>query len=394
MAERPRVSLVALGVGLAAAGVGAVVGTAVERAAMGRSLVPGRRRDADGGDLDEDGAPYGSAHGDELEVRADDGTLLHVEVDEPDEPPAPGVPTIVFSHGYALTLDSWHYQRLALRGRYRLVLWDQRGHGRSERGPRESATIDQVGDDLAAVLAAAAPTGPLLLVGHSMGGMTVMSLAASRPDLVRERVLGAALVSTSAGGLEKADFGLPGLGRIVQRLAPATVSALSLTPGLVQRGRRLGSDLESVLVRRWSYASPVSAALVRFTASMIAATDIRVIGDFLPTFGSHDKRQALAALADAQLLVLVGDGDLLTPTDHSREIAELLPGAEHVVVHRGGHLVMLEHPGIVTAHLEELIARAQRARGGTRPRGTRRPSRPVTRTVTAVRRRHRREGAA
>ncbi|MFN8077742.1 MAG: alpha/beta hydrolase [Kineosporiaceae bacterium] len=392
MAEGPRVGLVSLGVGLAAAGVGAVVGSAVERVAMGRPLVPGRHRGRVEAQVDEFGIAYGSLRGRVEQVRASDGTLLHVEVDEPAEA-SPQAPTLVFSHGYALTLDSWHYQRMALRGRYRMVFWDQRGHGRSERGPRASATIDQVGEDLAAVLEAVAPQGPLVLVGHSMGGMTVMSLAAQRPDLVRERVLGAALVSTSAGGLGKADFGLPGLGPLVHRVAPATVSALSLTPGLVQRGRRLGSDLESVLVRRWSYAGPVSPGLLRFTAAMIAATDIRVIGDFLPAFGSHDKRQGLEALSGAELLVLVGDGDLLTPTSHSEEIAALLPGAEHVVVRHAGHLVMLEHPGIVTAHLEDVLRRAT-SRGRSRAGRAVRARRPVTRTVTAVRRRHRREGVA
>ena len=91
---------------------------------------------------------------------------------------------MVVSHGYALSLDSWHYQRLALQGRVRTVWWDQRGHGRSQRGPVGSATIDQVGADLAAVIEATAPTGPLVLVGHSMGGMTVMSLADPPPGAV------------------------------------------------------------------------------------------------------------------------------------------------------------------------------------------------------------------
>ena len=96
-----------------------------------------------------------------------------------------GPPTIVFSHGYALSLDSWHFQRKALRGRYRLVFWDQRGHGRSATGPHGSATIDQIGRDLARVIEALAPDGPLVLVGHSMGGMTVMSLAEQDPACSR-----------------------------------------------------------------------------------------------------------------------------------------------------------------------------------------------------------------
>ncbi len=266
----PKVGLLSLGVGLAAAGIGAAVGLAAERVAVGRPLRP--EVDRNGRPLDDEG--LGTLHSAPLRVEADDGTLLHAEVDElPGDVPSPV--TVVFSHGYALSLDSWHYQRKALRGRYRLVLWDQRGHGRSATGPHGSATIDQVGRDLARVLEATAPEGPVVLVGHSMGGMTVMSLAEKDPQFFDERVLGVALVATSAGGLGRVDFGMPRLGPFVQRLAPTAVKALTRTPDLVERGRRIGSDLESLLVRRYSYASPVSAALVRFTADMIASTRLR-----------------------------------------------------------------------------------------------------------------------
>jgi pimeloyl-ACP methyl ester carboxylesterase len=400
--NRARVGLISLGAGLAAAGVGAAIGLAAERAAFRR------RRDPDGVD-------YTALRTPGTEVIADDGTVLHVEVDEPDPPAdggtAPGggkgsrtgnggrgnggrgrggrgpeaTPTLVFSHGYALSLDSWYYQREALRGRFRLVFWDQRGHGRSGEGPDGSATIDQLGSDLRAVLRAVAPDGPLVLIGHSMGGMTVMSLAEREPELFRDRVLGVALVSTSAGGLADVDFGIPGLGSLVRTVGPPTLRVLTRTPKLVAQGRKLGSDLETFLVGRYSYASPVPPSLVRFTAEMIAATRLNVISDFLPAFSEHDKREALAALDGIEMLVIVGDSDLLTPADHSEEIVHRLPAAEHVVVRRAGHLLMLEHPDVLTGHLVELVERAMRAV----------PQRPgrVRRTVTPLRRKHR-DGAA
>jgi pimeloyl-ACP methyl ester carboxylesterase len=273
-----------------------------------------------------------------------------------------------------------------------MVFWDQRGHGRSATGPPAAATIDQLGSDLSEVIDAVAPSGPLILVGHSMGGMTVMSLAYRRPELFAERVIGVALVSTSAGGLGDVDFGLAGLGQLVQRFAPTTVKVLTRTPRLVERGRRIVSDLESVLVRRYSYASPVSAALVRFTAEMIASIRLEVISDFLPTFSQHDKREALAALGGREVLVIVGDKDLLTPLDHSAEIAQRLPNAEHVVVRDGGHLLMLEHPQVVNAALMELIRRSIAAASGEEP-PVRRPS-PVRRTVASLRRRRGSHGGA
>ena len=86
------------------------------------------------------GEPYGSLRGEVHRVTADDGTALHVEVDEldvdgPPDPAGTSTVTVVFSHGFCLNQDIWHYQRQWLRGRYRLVLWDQRGHGRSRHRP-------------------------------------------------------------------------------------------------------------------------------------------------------------------------------------------------------------------------------------------------------------------
>ena len=271
------------------------------------------------------------------------------------------------------------------------MFWDQRGHGRSQAGPAGSATIDQLGSDLARVIEAVAPQGPLILVGHSMGGMTVMSLAAHHPELFAERVLGVGFISTSAGGTSDVDLGMSRLGRLMIRMAPSTVKVLTHTPRLVEHGRRIGSDLEAVLVRRYSYASPVSSALVAFTADMIAATRLEVISDFMTTFTSHDKREALAAVNGRELLVIVGDSDLLTPADQSADIVARLPGAELVVLHRGGHLLMLEHPTLVNDHLVSLFERAIRAhaeapsrrslRKGDRRRGRGR----VTHTVTPLR---------
>ncbi|GAB2684731.1 alpha/beta fold hydrolase [Thalassiella azotivora] len=350
----PRTGLLSLGIGLGAAAAGAVLGVAAERVAVGRPLVPGRQGPA------PREVPLGSLRSTPRVVTADDGIALHVEVDEPSEPDPDGL-TVVFCHGYALNLDSWHFQREAMRGRFRMVFWDQRGHGRSQRGAVGSATINQVGSDLRAVLEATVPRGPVVLVGHSMGGMTVMSLAAHSPALFEDRVVGVALVATSAGGLASNDYGLRVAGPAFQRIAPAVLGALARRPSLVERGRRIGGDLEQVLVRRYSYASDVPEDLLDFTARVIASTRIEVINDFFPEFNQHDKSEALATLGAVETLVLVGDDDLLTPSRYSDDIVQRIPHAEQVVVKDAGHLVMLEHPEVVTPHLLALLDRARRA---------------------------------
>jgi pimeloyl-ACP methyl ester carboxylesterase len=330
--------------GLAAAG--AAVGLAAERYAVGRSL-RGRDPFAD--------EPFGSLRGDPLVVPAADGVELYAEVDDPGE--AGSDLTVVFSHGYALNLDVWHFQRRDLRGSARLVFWDQRSHGRSGRAPEGSVTFERLADDLGGVLDAAAPTGPVLLVGHSMGGMTVMDLLVRRPELLG-RVVGIAFVASSAGGLREVTLGVPGpAGRLAGRLAPGVVSGLARQPDLVERGRRAGSDLGFVLTKRYSFADDAPASLVEFTAQLNAGTPIGVVAEFLPVFATHDQRERLGLLSEADTLVVGAGRDLLTPVSHSREIAERLPGARYVEVPDAGHMVLLERHEVVTAHLRAQLDR-------------------------------------
>ena len=169
-------------------------------------------------------------------------------------------------------------------------------------------------------------------------------------------------MSTSAGGLADVHWGLRGqLGAVAHKVVPAAVAGLARVPALVTRSRRIGSDLQQVVVQRYSYASPVPESLVRFTAEMISATPIEVVAEYLPTFDLHDKHEALAALDGIETLVLSGADDLLTPPEHSEEIVQRLPGAEQVLVPEAGHLVMLEHPDVVTQAISGLLERAARS---------------------------------
>jgi hypothetical protein len=87
----------------------------------------------------------------------------------------------------------------------------------------------------------------------------------------------------------------------------------------------VATDFETLLVRRYSFASDVPPAVVRFAAAMIAATRVDVISDFLPAFSGHDKRDAVAAMSATEAVVMVGDKDLLTATGHSEELPGCCP---------------------------------------------------------------------
>ena len=326
---------------------GAALGLVAERRVVGRAR---SRPDP------EAGQPFGALPADRVRtVRADDEVGLHVEEVGPPDAPL----TVVLAHGYTQQLAAWHYQRLALQETYRVVLWDQRSHGRSGRSADEASTIDQLGRDLQAVLEAVVPEGPVALVGHSMGGMTVMALADQRPELFGDRVVAVALIGTSAGRLSELTFGLPALVPAVRRALPLLLRGMRTHPETYERTRRLGTDLAFVVARRFAFGSlDVSPAQVAFVEEMTARCPVDVVAAFYDTFTGHDKLAALDVLRGVPTLVLVGGSDRVTPEDHSRAIAEALPDAELVVVEGAGHMVTLERHEQVDAALHALLERA------------------------------------
>jgi pimeloyl-ACP methyl ester carboxylesterase len=357
MSPSGRRGLVGLGVGLGVAGAATAAGIVTDR--LNRRL----------GEALETGEGLTMRPTREIAVLADDGVPLHVEVDEPLEGSDPQVdgtakPTVVLSHGYCLTSECWVFQRRALsRAGYRVVVWDQRGHGRSEKGAKESYTIDQLGEDLFRVIAATAPEGPLALVGHSMGGMTTMALGASHPDVIKERVTAFGCISTSPGGLPLANGDLgASAGRILlERLGPRIAGLFESRPEILKTILRANKEVEEFLVERYSFHSPVPRSVIQLTAKMLLGTDLSVMSSFTPAFGAYDKTAALAYFDGVETLVFNGEHDVLTPPEHSEAIVRAIPGAEHVIVRDAGHVIMLEHPELLNEQLEMLFERAVRA---------------------------------
>lgn len=340
-----------LGGGLIAAGAvaaGAVAGAIAERAVMSRGARPAI----------PDEFAMGTVRGEVRVLVMADGTEIHVEVDEAEADP---LVTVIFCHGYSLNLDSWHFQRLALRGRARLVFYDQRSHGRSSRADFDSHHVDQLGADLYEVIQHVAPEGPLMLVGHSMGGMTIMALADRHPELFGDRIYGVALLATTPGGLANVNLGLPpAVGRVFQAVAPLAAQSLARRKDVVERGRRGTSDLSLLITRMYSFGSRASDQAGAFVAEMISGTPIDVLAEFLPALNDHDKRAVLPVLQKTEVLVIVGANDRLTPVEHSAEIVRAVPGAEFVVIKDSGHMVNIEHHEQVDVLLIELLERVQR----------------------------------
>ena len=346
-----RTGLIGAAAGVVAVGV--AVGLAAERRAVG---APRRRPDPDARE------PFFSLPADRTRrVVTDDGVPLHVEEVGPADAPL----TLVFLHGYTQEMAVWHYQRqeLAKDNPGRLVFYDHRSHGRSGRGRAETATIDHLGRDLSAVLHAVVPHGPIVLVGHSMGSMTILALADSEPELFGSRIVGVALISSSTGKLAELTFGLPTVARPVASVGLDWLfRGVRKRPAPFERGRQIGTDLAYVIARHLVFGGrDASPALVEFVEQMAASTPVDVIAEFYTAFTNHDKLEALDVLTGVETLVLVGSKDLLTPLEHSEAIAQALPDATFVVVEGSGHMVQLERAPLVTMHLRTLVARATRS---------------------------------
>ena len=292
-------------------------------------------------------------------VRTDDGVDLHVEVDGGED--TAGL-TVVFSHGFTARLAEWELQRAALRGRARLVLWDQRGHGRSGWTRLTAATIDRTGRDLGQVLDATTPAGPVVLVGHSMGGMSVMALARQRPELFGDRVVGVCLLATSSGGL--VETGLLGLGvKLIRkvRLLRTYLRLLQFAAPLLERFRRRGTAIGRRVTRRLLFGpDDADLANVRLVQELLEEIPWPIVMAFYATFLDHDETAALEVLRRVPVTVVAATHDRLTPAAHGRHIAEVLgETADLVVVPGAGHSVNLTRAEVVDRALLDLLDRVE-----------------------------------
>ncbi|MFI6775627.1 alpha/beta fold hydrolase [Nocardia sp. NPDC050412] len=335
--------------GLATAGVvAALAGAHALRRAGARVLWPARvdeYRDENFALLDEDRSGA---------VLTEDGVRLATRECGPPDAPV----TVIFVHGFCNTMESYHFQRRDLEKRWgasvRLVFFDLRGHGRSGTPTTDSCTVAQLGRDLASVIEATAPTGPVALVGHSLGGMAVLAAAAQFPELFAARVIGVGLLSTAAAEVTSAG--------ITQLLRNPAVDGFRLAvhtaPALVQAGRSTVGHVITPILHVSSFHGDVGPTLSRFTTLMIDRTPVETIVRFLKAIELHDESAALPTLAGLPVLVMGGAHDVVIPFRNARALARELPDCELVRLDDAAHMAHMQFPDIVNAALDRLLMRA------------------------------------
>jgi pimeloyl-ACP methyl ester carboxylesterase len=342
-------SLTARGIGLAAGGValGLGAGLAVERALVGHDR---RREDSEAIE------PFGGLRGARASVTSFDGTRLCVEE-------LGSGPCLVFSHGFSLTQDAWHYQRRDLPAEFRCVFFDQRGHGRSGQPRRDDYSLAAFARDLRVVIDW---TGEqrVVVIAHSMAGMAALQFAALFPDELGRRVAGLVLVDSTYMDAVRgmtASLTSRGAAQFQRAVITAAFRFIGQDPMRAQQLRRRGSDLGYLGTRLFGFGSSPSPSQVAFTDRLLASTDVEVWAKVFPSLINFDHSEVLEHI-DVPTLIVVGDKDRLTPPASARHMASKIQGARLLVLEDAGHMAFVEKHELFNA---ELTAFARDVLGGS-----------------------------
>jgi pimeloyl-ACP methyl ester carboxylesterase len=268
-------------------------------------------------------------------VRTPDGALLAVW-DLPGE--SPDAPVVVLPHCWGCSHEIWLpvARRLREQGA-RVVLYDQRGHGESTRGTAP-LSIETLAHDLTEVLEAT-DVRDVVLAGHSMGGMTIMSLATHRPDVLKERAKATVLVATAATSLGD---------RSARR---ARVARTMVASPLVTRAMQ--SKNGHVFVRSAFGENPVRSHL-DLTRDLFGGCHGTVRGDFLHSISTMDLLEGVATI-EVPTTVMVGTRDALTLPKKADQIVATVPGARLITLQNRGHMLPLEDPDAVTDEIVRAV---------------------------------------
>ncbi|WUH93146.1 alpha/beta hydrolase [Streptomyces sp. NBC_00433] len=281
-----------------------------------------------------------------LQVVSADGTRIHVE-----EFGRADGPAVVLAHGWTCSILFWAPVVRLLSSDFRVIAYDQRGHGRSAAPlTRTGYGTGVLADDLEAVLEAVLPAGErAVLAGHSMGGMTIM--AASGRAAVTSRTAAVLLASTGSGRLLGTTEVLPPrfsprwLRRFFHRqLLTSRLPLGPITP--MSRGAFAYGVLGAAPTREQA----------AFTARIVHACKTRQRAAWGRVLSVLDLDVEIAAL-DAPTAVLVGTHDKLTPKAHARGMAKALPRCVGLTELPGlGHMTPIEAPDAVASAIRELAA--------------------------------------
>jgi len=267
-------------------------------------------------------------------VSATDGTRIHYEVTG-----KPGATPVLMIQGLGASKNAWNLQRIAMATRFRIISFDNRGAGRSDK-PTVPFTLEQMAEDAIAVLDAAG-IETAHVIGASMGGVISQIVAVKYPHRVRSLTL----VCTACRNH-------PWRQELLQSWAKTAEQK-----GMIEVGKEAAQWVMSPrsfrrLVPAFTWMGPLAALRPRhsFVSQIDAILNTR-----------EDLVDQLSTIT-APTMVIVGNQDILTPRGDSEEIAERIPNAELVVISGAAHGLMMEHSSTFNKILIEFLQRTELAR--------------------------------
>lgn len=245
---------------------------------------------------------------------------------------------ILLTHGWGLDATIWATTRDRLEARHRVISWDLPGLGGSTEPPGP-LSLETMAEDLKAVIAHAGE--PVVLVGHSIGGMTIQTLARDHPAVFREQVRGVVLYNTT--------YTNPLRTMIASRLA------LALRRPVIEPVMRLAIGLQPIarvmawmgyfsghahLANRLGFGGRVTWSQLEHTTRLATRNPPAVLARGNLAMFRWDAGTGVAGIA-CPVLVVGGAVDIVTKVEASRRIAQDA-GARLTVARGANHMGFLE----------------------------------------------------
>lgn len=271
-------------------------------------------------------------------------------------------PTLVLVHGWFCNTDMWHYQKKLLCDRYHMVCFDQRGHRRSDCPDGKPFSLDDLAHDLRAVLDKYCSDEPVVLVGHSMGGMSILKFLELYPEELGKRVKGVALVDTSNVSMRETILGGAALSAVQKPLVEPAFKWMTEHAGFSNGAKNvLVSTAPFLLATRYlGYGSGASLTHMEYIQEMARKTSMK--GACQAGLGLLCNQQPMSLEAIRRsgipVLIWVGEKDKLTRPEVSLRMKEQLPEARLRVVPDTGHPSYMEEYQDFNRELVELAEKA------------------------------------
>ncbi|MGH2724620.1 MAG: alpha/beta fold hydrolase [Actinomycetota bacterium] len=234
------------------------------------------------------------------------------------------------------------------------------GHGRSGKPRSGDYSIMAMGKDLKAVLDAAVPEGPAVLIGHSMGGMGILAFAGEHPEEFGRRVAGVVLADTVGSDVLREVLGGLGAraGWALRRMGPRLAARPDAAERLRALVRRFGVDLSFLVAWVTNFGPGASPSQVEYVTRLAQDAPVEVWIHTLQDLVEIDFREALRNVT-VPSLVIVGDRDLITPKTGAQVLHAALPRARAVVIAGAGHVSMMERHRVFNevlgSYLDEVV---------------------------------------